>query len=67
MDVNNQLVHKNIYNVIGTIKGQLEPDRYVIVGNHRDAWTFGAVDPSSATSLMLEVSRIMGIRLKQGK
>ncbi|EDV20312.1 uncharacterized protein TRIADDRAFT_32203, partial [Trichoplax adhaerens] len=64
--VNNELVHKDIYNVIGTIKGQIEPDRYVIVGNHRDAWNFGAIDPSSATAVMLEVSRIMGIHLKQG-
>jgi hypothetical protein len=25
-------------NVIGVITGEVEPDRYVIVGNHRDAW-----------------------------
>jgi hypothetical protein len=30
--------------------------RYVIIGNHRDAWTFGAVDPNSGTAAMLEVN-----------
>ena len=46
-----------IHNVLASIKGYLEPDRYVIIGSHRDAWTFGSVDPSSAQSVLLEVSR----------
>ena len=29
--------------------------RFVILGNHRDAWTFGAVDPNSGTAALLEV------------
>lgn len=29
--------------------------RFVILGNHRDAWTFGAVDPNSGTATLLEV------------
>ncbi|RWW08572.1 hypothetical protein GW17_00027976 [Ensete ventricosum] len=29
--------------------------RYVILGNHRDAWAFGAVDPNSGTAALLEV------------
>lgn len=29
--------------------------RFVILGNHRDAWTFGAVDPNSGTACLLEV------------
>jgi hypothetical protein len=36
--------------VIGHITGAVEPDRYVILGNHRDAWGFGAVDPSTGTA-----------------
>ncbi|XP_076313900.1 N-acetylated-alpha-linked acidic dipeptidase 2-like [Tachypleus tridentatus] len=54
------------YNVIGYIRGDIEPDRYVILGNHRDAWGFGAVDPSSGTAEMLEVSRILGKLHKNG-
>lgn len=30
--------------------------RFVILGNHRDAWTFGAVDPNSGTATLLEVT-----------
>ncbi|PKA57226.1 putative glutamate carboxypeptidase 2 [Apostasia shenzhenica] len=45
-----------IQNVIAVIEGKEEPDRYVFLGNHRDAWTFGAVDPSSGTATLLEVA-----------
>src|ERR1044071_8236292 len=34
--------------------------------NRRDAWVFGAVDPNSGTSAMLEVARGFGELLKQG-
>ena len=40
--------------------------RYVMVGNHRDAWGFGAMDPSSGTAAMLEVARVLGEKLKTG-
>ncbi len=41
-------------------------DRYVILGNHRDAWVFGSLDPSSGTAVMMEVSRVLGEMLQQG-
>ncbi|XP_068107993.1 putative N-acetylated-alpha-linked acidic dipeptidase [Hyperolius riggenbachi] len=59
-------VRKRIKNVIGFIEGQYEPDRYVVLGNHRDAWVFGAIDPSSGTSVMMELSRAMSQLLKKG-
>ncbi|PHT27811.1 N-acetylated-alpha-linked acidic dipeptidase 2 [Capsicum baccatum] len=31
--------------------------RFVILGNHRDAWTFGAVDPNSGTATLLEIAQ----------
>ena len=31
------------------------PDEWVVSGNHRDAWVYGAVDPNSGTAAMLEV------------
>ncbi|RLN24743.1 putative glutamate carboxypeptidase 2 [Panicum miliaceum] len=43
-----------IENVFAIIEGAEEPDRYVILGNHRDAWTFGASDPNSGTAAMIE-------------
>jgi len=37
-----------VWNVIGTVPGTLPPslDRPVVLGNHRDAWVFGAVGES---------------------
>ncbi|MBN3309437.1 NALDL protein, partial [Amia calva] len=54
-------------NVMGLIRGSVEPDRYVIYGNHRDSWVHGALDPSSGTAVMLEISRVMGSLVKQGR
>jgi N-acetylated-alpha-linked acidic dipeptidase len=57
---------RKIWNVISRIDGNEEKDRWVIMGNHRDAWTFGAVDPNSGTSAMLEAARGFGTLLKKG-
>ncbi|XP_046454638.1 glutamate carboxypeptidase 2-like [Daphnia pulex] len=62
MQTANKLV--TTYNTIGMLYGQEEPDRYVLVGNHRDAWTLGALDPSSGTACMLEMARTFG-KVKQ--
>ena len=37
--MNNYLEDKESSNVIGVIKGQVEPDRYVIIGTSLLAWT----------------------------
>ena len=42
-------------------------DRYVMLGNHRDAWVFGSLDPSSGTAAMMELSRAFGVMLKNGR
>lgn len=42
-----------IWDVIGKIKGSEYPDDWVLAGNHRDAWVYGAVDPSSGSAAML--------------
>jgi N-acetylated-alpha-linked acidic dipeptidase len=55
-----------IWNVIARIDGSDLKDRWIVMGNHRDAWVFGAVDPNSGTSAMLEVGRGLGELLKQG-
>ena len=36
------------------------------LGNHRDAWVFGAADASSGTAAMMELSRVLGEQLKKG-
>lgn len=57
---------RTIWNVVGRIDGDQEKDRWVILGNHRDAWVFGAVDPNSGSSAMLEIARGFGQLLKEG-
>ena len=48
------------------IRGSEFPDEWVLLGNHRDAWAFGGVDPSSGTASMLELSRALGELKKNG-
>ena len=62
MRVNNRFVNTSIPNVIGFIPGTDPPskDMPVLVGNHRDAWVFGAADPNSGTAVLLEVVKGLG-------
>jgi N-acetylated-alpha-linked acidic dipeptidase len=46
------------------LRGSELPDEWVLLGNHRDAWVFGGVDPSSGTASMMELTRSLG-ELKQ--
>jgi N-acetylated-alpha-linked acidic dipeptidase len=57
-----------IWDVIGTIEGTdpAQKDNWVVAGNHRDAWVYGAVDPNSGTAAMLESVHGLGELLKQG-
>lgn len=55
-----------IYNVLGKIVGIEQPEKAIVIGNHRDAWCFGAADPGSGTAVFLEVVRIFGELKKQG-
>eukprot|EP00752_Nemacystus_decipiens_P007436 g6646.t1 len=57
-----------LWNVIGTIPGTLPArlDQPIVLGNHRDAWVFGAVDPNSGTACLIEVARGLGALLKGG-
>ncbi len=57
---------RTIWDVIGKIDGTEHPAEWVVAGNHRDAWVFGAVDPSSGTAAMLESVHGVGELLKQG-
>jgi N-acetylated-alpha-linked acidic dipeptidase len=54
------------YVVEGRIRGSELPDQWVVLGNHRDAWVFGGVDPSSGTASMMELTRALGELKKHG-
>ena len=57
---------RTIWDVIGRIQGAELPNEWVVAGNHRDAWVYGAVDPNSGTAAMLEAVRGMGELIKSG-
>ena len=54
-----------IYNVIAKLRGTSD-DEWVILGNHHDAWVYGAADPGSGTSAMLEMARGLGALVRSG-
>jgi len=54
-----------IYNVIATLHGTSD-DEWVVLGNHHDAWVFGAADPGSGTASMLETARALGELARSG-
>jgi N-acetylated-alpha-linked acidic dipeptidase len=55
-----------IWTVTGKITGRTEPHRWVVLGNHRDAWVYGGVDPSSGSASMMELARTLGALVKDG-
>ena len=57
---------RTIWDVVGKIKGSEYPDEWVVVGNHRDAWVYGAVDPNSGTASMLESVHGIGTLIHDG-
>jgi N-acetylated-alpha-linked acidic dipeptidase len=57
---------RTIWDVIGKIPGTDDASQWVVAGNHRDAWVYGAADPGSGTAAMLEAVHGLGTLLKQG-
>jgi N-acetylated-alpha-linked acidic dipeptidase len=55
-----------IWTVIGRINGAVSPDEWVLAGNHRDAWLYGGVDPSSGSAVMMEMARALGSLARNG-
>jgi N-acetylated-alpha-linked acidic dipeptidase len=57
---------RTLWDVIGRVPGRELPEEWVVAGNHRDAWVYGAVDPNSGTAAMLEAVHGVGELLKSG-
>ena len=51
---------KRIYDVVAVMRGSVEPNQWVLRGNHRDGWVFGAADPLSGQVAMLEEAKAIG-------
>jgi N-acetylated-alpha-linked acidic dipeptidase len=57
---------KTLYDVIAKIPGSQSPDEWIVRGNHRDGWVFGAWDPLSGQVAMLAEAKSIGALLKTG-
>jgi len=57
---------KPVYDVIARIPGRESPDAWVVRGNHRDGWVFGAWDPLSGQVAMLAEAKAIGALVKSG-
>ncbi|KDE07172.1 hypothetical protein MVLG_02573 [Microbotryum lychnidis-dioicae p1A1 Lamole] len=55
-----------IWNTYAFIPGCQVEEEVVVIGNHRDAWTFGAGDPISGTASVVEIVKGFGYLLKKG-
>ncbi len=57
---------KSVYDVIAKLRGSEEPDRWIVRGNHHDAWVFGAADPLSGQVALLAEAQAIGRLVKEG-
>jgi N-acetylated-alpha-linked acidic dipeptidase len=57
---------KPLYDVIARIPGSQSPDEWIVRGNHRDGWVFGAWDPLSGHVDMMAEAKAIGALLKTG-
>ncbi|XP_026161392.1 inactive N-acetylated-alpha-linked acidic dipeptidase-like protein 2 [Mastacembelus armatus] len=61
LTVGNQVSHKKIYNVVGTLKGRRNPDRYVLVGSRHDSEQGGG-----ASAIMNQLIAALTEQAKRG-
>ena len=54
-----------MWDVIATLPGS-DPTQSVVVGGHRDAWTYGAIDPVSGTVDLLQLAEAYGKAVRNG-
>jgi len=66
MAVSSDWSQKPLYDVIAKIPGAQFPDEWVVRGNHRDGWVFGAEDPLSGHIDMMAEGKAIGQLLKSG-
>ncbi|TYZ61871.1 hypothetical protein PybrP1_000991 [[Pythium] brassicae (nom. inval.)] len=66
MENRNKYAFKKVWNLLITIKGSREGDRYVIVGSQRDSLNAGAVSPGSGNAVFIEMLRAVGDLLTNG-
>ena len=65
MNVQMDASRRPIRDIIARLPGR-NPDRWVVLGTHHDAWTFGGMDPGSGASGVYETARALAALAKQG-
>jgi N-acetylated-alpha-linked acidic dipeptidase len=66
MSVRSDWSLKTIYDVIAVMRGSVQPDQWVMRGNHHDGWVFGTADPLSGQVALLEEAKAIGQLARQG-
>ncbi len=57
---------KPAYDVIAVLKGSTAPDQWIVRGNHRDGWVFGAADPLTGQVALMSEAKALGALYRQG-
>jgi N-acetylated-alpha-linked acidic dipeptidase len=57
---------KDIHDVIAVMRGSVEPDQWILRGNHHDGWVFGAWDPLSGNVALMDEAKAIGELAKTG-
>src|SRR5690348_3762327 len=57
---------KPAYDVIATLHGSVYPDQWIVRGNHRDGWVFGAADPLTGQAALMSEAKALGQLYRQG-
>jgi hypothetical protein len=50
---------KTIPLLVAEVRGNVEPERFVLLGNHLDAWYEGVTDSATGNASLLEVARVL--------
>jgi N-acetylated-alpha-linked acidic dipeptidase len=57
---------RSVSTVTGMLRGASPRGDVVIIGNHRDAWVYGGVDPSTGSAALVELARAFGALAQAG-
>lgn len=57
---------KPAYDVIATLRGSTYPDQWIVRGNHRDGWVFGAADPLTGQVALMSEAKALGQLYREG-
>lgn len=65
LDVQMEAGRRPIRNIVGTIAGR-DPDRWILLGTHHDAWSFGGMDPGTGLAPTFEIARGLAALARAG-